>query len=108
MIVEKVLSSDDRDKLSDSKFGIPELRKYPMPDADHVRAAIKMFNRLDDKSYEKELASNIIKFMKKYKVDDIQIGDDNRFSKYYKEDLELINPFNKSVNDYLDYIDNHR
>jgi len=33
------LDQKDRDKLSDSKFGLPEQHKYPMPDKSHARNA---------------------------------------------------------------------
>lgn len=33
------LSEKDRDKLKGSQFGLPEERKYPMPDAAHARNA---------------------------------------------------------------------
>jgi uncharacterized protein DUF6582 len=33
------LSEKQRDKLPDSKFGLPEEHKYPMPDKSHARNA---------------------------------------------------------------------
>ena len=33
------LSDKQRDKLPDSQFGLPEERKYPMPDKAHARNA---------------------------------------------------------------------
>jgi hypothetical protein len=33
------LSEKKRDKLPDSKFGLPEEHKYPMPDKSHARNA---------------------------------------------------------------------
>jgi hypothetical protein len=33
------LSEKQRDKLPDSKFGLPEEHKYPMPDESHARNA---------------------------------------------------------------------
>jgi hypothetical protein len=33
------LDQKDRDKLSDSKFGLPEQHKYPMPDKSHAANA---------------------------------------------------------------------
>ena len=66
-LIESKLSSSKRDSLPDNVFGIPETRSYPMPDKAHVLAAIKMFNRLGDRSKEKELAKNILKFIKKTK-----------------------------------------
>jgi hypothetical protein len=33
------LSEKSRDKMSDSKFGLPDEHKYPMPDKSHARNA---------------------------------------------------------------------
>ena len=33
------LSEKQRDKLADSKFGLPDEHKYPMPDKSHARNA---------------------------------------------------------------------
>lgn len=33
------LSEKQRDRLKPSQFGLPEERKYPMPDEDHARNA---------------------------------------------------------------------
>ena len=33
------LDEKDRDKLKESQFGLPEERKYPMPDKSHARNA---------------------------------------------------------------------
>ncbi len=63
-------------------FGIPSLKKYPMPDADHVKSAIKFFNYVD-KEHEEELANNIIRYINKYKVSDINPSEKNRFFNYY-------------------------
>lgn len=65
------------------KYGVPQLKKFPMPDAKHVRSAIKFFNYVDP-TYEKELAKSILKRMKEYGMsfDDFTVGEENRFSKY--------------------------
>ena len=76
---ESALTADER-----TDFGIPELKKYPMPDAEHVKLAIKFFNHVDSE-HEKELASNINKYIEKYNITDITVGENNRFSKYYKK-----------------------
>lgn len=81
-IREAKLSSADRAKIKDSDYGIPSKRKYPMPDESHVRSAIQMFNHVD-KEDEAELARNIKKKIKKYGMS-VDVGKDNRFSKYYE------------------------
>ena len=69
------------------KYGVPEQKKFPMPDAKHVRSAIKFFNYVDPK-YEKELALAILRRMKEYGMsfNDFTVGEENRFSKYIPED----------------------
>ncbi len=74
------------EELDKHKYGLPKLKKYPMPDAKHVRSAIKFFNYVTP-SHEKELAAAILKRMKEYGMsfDDFNVGEDNRFSKYIPE-----------------------
>ena len=96
---EKTLKAKDRNALDDSEFGIPSLRKYPIPDKAHVMAAIQRFNYVDSK-HEKELAENLIKAMKKFNMmNEVEVGPKNRFKKYvdssyknFKESYD-INPF---------------
>lgn len=76
-----------RSDLPDDVFGIPEERKYPMPDKKHTLSAIKLFGHVEDK-YEKELAKNIIKNMKKFNISNDVVGDNNRLKKYLKEGFE--------------------
>jgi len=87
LIFESELSYFDRQRLLPSEFGIPEKRKYPMPDEDHVRAAVRMFNNCDPDD-EEELAKAIIKKMKKFGITDIKVSAANRFKKYYHPDGE--------------------
>ena len=70
----------------DRKYGIPEQKKFPMPDKQHVLSAIKFFNYVTPK-YEKQLAKAIIARMKEYGMsfDDFGVGEDNRFHKYIPE-----------------------
>ena len=82
--LEVALATDER-----TDFGIPSLKKYPMPDPDHVKAAIRMFNHVDDE-HEEELANNILKYIKKYKMSDINVGKDNRFYKYYSPSEDAV------------------
>lgn len=71
------------------KYGVPEQKKFPLPDADHVRSAIKFFNYVQPK-YEKELARAILRKAKEYNVDlsEISIGKNNRFKKYLPNELK--------------------
>lgn len=72
------------DKLTTKErtdFGLPELKKYPMPDKAHVLAAIRMFNHVDQE-YERELATNIKKKMRYYGITPDRVGEGNRLKKY--------------------------
>lgn len=71
----------------DKKYGVPEQKKFPMPDAAHVRSAIRFFNYVEPR-YEKKLAKAILARMKEYGLtfDDFTIGEENRFSKYIPKD----------------------
>lgn len=76
----------NRVQLPDEVFGIPQERKYPMPDRRHTISAIKLFNHVEDK-YEEQLAKAVIKNMKKYGIDSSMIGDNNRLKKYLPKDM---------------------
>lgn len=67
----------------DKQYGLPKLKKYPMPDKRHVRSAIRFFNYVSP-AQEKELAMAIIKKMRKYGLSfkDFSVGEENRFRKY--------------------------
>ncbi len=69
--------------MTDPKYGIPQLKKFPLPDARHVRSAIKFFNYVPPR-YEKQLAAAILRRMKEYGIsfDDFTVGDENRFKRY--------------------------
>lgn len=66
--IESKLDSKDRDKLPDSAYGIPELRKYPLTDANHVRSAISYFSKAPAE-YKHSLAVRICRAAKKYGVE---------------------------------------
>ena len=101
-----------RSELPDSVFGIPEERKYPMPDKRHTLSAIKLFGHVEPK-YEEELAKNIIKNMKKYNIPESAVGKDNKLrkyiDKYYNLDLFSRIGYNfiklKHFNYNIDYVD---
>ena len=79
-------------------YGLPERKAYPMPDEKHVRSAIKFFNYVDS-GEEKELASNINDKIKEFRITDINVGDNNRFKKYYKPIVDSY-----KLDDYYDII----
>ena len=75
-----------RSELPDNVFGIPQERKYPMPDEKHTRSAIKLFNHVEPK-YEEQLAKAVIKNMRKYNIDGSVVGPNNRLRKYLPKDM---------------------
>lgn len=75
-----------RSELPDEVFGIPQERKYPMPDKKHTESAIKLFNHVDPK-YEEQLAKKVIANMKKYNIVSEMVGKNNRLRKYLPKDM---------------------
>ena len=96
--IESNLSSKERNALKDSDFGLPEKRKYPMPDESHVKAAIRMFNHCDPAD-EAELAKRIKSKMKKYGIPTDTVGPKNRLSKYIHESAILNESFYDNIED---------
>ena len=70
-----------RSELPYEVFGIPQERKYPMPDKKHVYSAIKLFGHVEPK-YEKQLANKIKKKMKEYGISKDEVGEKNKLKKY--------------------------
>jgi rubrerythrin len=68
VISEATLTSEERNRLKDTDFGIPELRKYPLNDEVHVIQAIRFFKDAPEK-YRKELAERIVSKAKEYNMD---------------------------------------
>ena len=64
-------------------YGLPHTKQYPMPDKKHVLSAIRFFNYVTSED-EEELARNINKQIKHFKMSDVNVGDGNRFKKYFK------------------------
>lgn len=78
--------SDEED--DEDLYGVPELKKFPMPDKKHVKSAIRFFNYIDPK-HEQELAEAILEKAEEFGLDlekDISVGDENRFRKYLKRE----------------------
>lgn len=68
MYTEYTLTAADRKDLKDSDFGIPELRKFPLVDAEHVKMANTFFHFAPAK-YKAELAKKILDAANKMKID---------------------------------------
>lgn len=69
--------------MNTQRFGLPDKKKFPMPDRQHVFSAIKFFNYATP-SEERRLANAIIARMGDYGIswDDVNVGPTNRFRKY--------------------------
>lgn len=75
------LSTKKRNALDDYKFGVPELRMFPLTDAEHVRKAIQMFHHCPTQ-YKKKLADNIFNKANTY---GIKIDKDSVIYDYLSE-----------------------
>ncbi len=62
------LTAEGRSELPDSDYGLPRERKFPMPDATHVRAAEAYFHYAPDEE-KGELARRILQKAKKFGVE---------------------------------------
>lgn len=79
---EEKLSSDDKNNLKDEDFGIPEERKFPLNDEDHVIQANRFFNKAE-KKYKLSLAKRIIQKAKELKMDYSKWDTINNYIKKY-------------------------
>lgn len=79
------LTKAERDALPDSEFGLPELRKYPLNDEEHIKEAIKFFHFCSGKN-KPELAKNISNKVKKLKlIGKVTVSKKNPFKKYFPD-----------------------
>lgn len=84
---EAAMKAKVRNKLPDSEFGIPRLRKYPLNDEKHVRMAISMFSHCKDPKDKAELARRIFTKIKELKID-IKIGKNSALYDYAPKALQ--------------------
>ena len=68
--------------FKDERYGLPDKKKFPLPDRSHVMSAIRFFNYVDP-SDEDRLARAILKRMRELGIDEVNVGDGNRFKKHY-------------------------
>ena len=78
------LNAKERKSLPDSLYGLPEDRKYPMPDESHVRSAIRFFSSCPD-GKKKELAKNINRRAKELNM---KLLCDGPFMRYISPDVK--------------------
>lgn len=80
VLSHSVLSSEE---VARRKYAFPEQRKFPLTDRAHVLSAIKFFNYVAPKN-EKILARAILKRMRELGMTEVNVGEANRFRKYYR------------------------
>lgn len=100
--VEKKLDTKDRKRMTKTEFGIPDLKKYPLNDANHVKSAISYFSKCPVK-YKHSLALKIIKAANKF---GIKISKDSNVykeaHKYIKKSKSKESLLNYSMESYID------
>lgn len=75
------LSSSERSKIPEDKFGIPDTRSYPLDTEKHVRSAVVLFGRAD-KKYQPQLAERIFKAMEEFNISTDMIGEKSQLYEY--------------------------
>ena len=78
IIMEAELSTEERNDLKASQFGLPEERKFPLTDANHVRSAISYFHTCPEDK-KAQLAKRIKSAAKKFGV---EISPNSPITKY--------------------------
>lgn len=78
------LSAKERNNLKDTKFGVPQLRKFPLTDEVHVRKAIQFFHHCPVE-YKRTLAVNIYRECNRY---NISLGKDSPIYDYLPQNLK--------------------
>lgn len=73
------------EEMARRRYAFPEQRKFPLTDRKHVLSAIKFFNYVDPED-EKHLAKAILKRMRELGMAEVNVGESNRFGKYYRGD----------------------
>lgn len=99
IVQEAKLSTKERNKLDDSEFGIPELRKYPLTDKKHVRSAVSYFHKAPRK-YKVKLAKRILRAAHKYNMDTKDWDTINEYAhKKHIRVQEFVDPIAKLKDD---------
>lgn len=68
----------------DPQYGVPQQKKYPLFDKEHVVSAVRLFGHVDPQ-FEEQLARAIIAKMRKYNIPFDIVGKDNNLYKYIPE-----------------------
>ena len=103
-VQEATLSTKERNKLDDSEFGIPELRKYPLTDKKHVRSAVSYFHKAPGK-YKPQLAKRILRAAHKYGMDTENWDTINEYAKKKSHVQESFIPLKREHKE-IDHVKN--
>lgn len=90
LILGEALSPEERKKLPDDAFGVPEERKFPLVDKGHVVSALNYFHSYKGSKERKDvLAMKIFNAAKKHSV---HLNPDSKFMIYYNgiEDQNIL------------------
>lgn len=89
------LTADERNKLRDSQFAVPETGQLPIHDAEHVRGAMARFNQTDFPSAaaKKTAYSKIVAAAKRFGV------DSSNFEKEYGARMDAVPGGNRTMAD---------
>ncbi len=87
--INESLTKKERDSIVQSKFGIPEDRKFPLDTPKHIKSAITLFGHAEE-SKKKDLAKKINSAAKKNGID---INKDSEVYKYLNEDMDTTSFF---------------
>jgi hypothetical protein len=81
---EAILSHSElsKEEVDRRHYAFPEQRKFPLNDRSHVLSAIRFFNYVSPKD-ERKLANAILKRMRELGINHVNVGETNRFAKYY-------------------------
>lgn len=82
--VRSIFSESNKKDDFDYQYGIPEQKKYPLYDKEHVISAIRLFGHVEPR-FEEKLARAIIAKMRKYNIPFDIVGKDNNLYKYIPE-----------------------
>lgn len=75
-------SIDNIEAFQDEHYGLPDKKKYPLPDRDHVLSAIRFFNYVEPQD-EERLANAILRRIRELGITGINVGEVNRFKQYW-------------------------
>lgn len=93
-VMESKLTAAEKKALPDSAFGLPSSRRYPLfldtPEnsESHIKDAISFFHFCPEEN-RAELAKNIVKAIKKYKLS-IKLNQNSKILKYTTAPKEYI------------------